>query len=187
MTYYDKNALKLSHEYIAANVTNGDTVVDATCGRGRDTLLLSRLVGNDGKVISFDIQKVALEEASELIKKEGLTNVTLINDSHHNLKNYVSSAKCVVFNFGFLPGGDHSIFSKPETSIPAIDAALDIITEDGFVAICSYYGGPNGYEERDAILSHLSKLDNKKYTVLCHNYLNRPNDPPIFIVVEKNH
>ena len=187
MTYHDKNALKLSHEYICANVNIGDTVVDATCGRGRDTLLLAHLVKENGSVFSFDIQSAALEEAHELIKKEALNNVTLINDSHHNLKNYVSSAKCVVFNFGFLPGGDHSIFSKPETSIPAIDAALDIITEDGFISICSYYGGPNGFEERDAILSHLSKLDNKKYTVLCHNFLNRPNNPPIFIVVEKNH
>ena len=35
MTYYDKNALKLAHEYLKENVREGDTVVDATAGKGR--------------------------------------------------------------------------------------------------------------------------------------------------------
>ncbi len=35
MTYYDKNALKLAHEYIRANVGKEDVTVDATMGKGR--------------------------------------------------------------------------------------------------------------------------------------------------------
>ena len=45
MTFYDKNALKLAHAYLNANVGKGDTVIDATAGKGRDTLLLASLVG----------------------------------------------------------------------------------------------------------------------------------------------
>ena len=114
MTYYDKNALKLSHEYIRAHIKEGDIAVDATAGRGRDTLLLCTLTGSSGKVFSFDIQNDALLSTRTLLDEHNITNATLILDSHHKLRDYVKSAKGVVFNFGFLPGGDHSIFSHSE-------------------------------------------------------------------------
>lgn len=34
----------------------GDTVVDATCGNGHDTLCLARAVGPSGTVFAFDVQ-----------------------------------------------------------------------------------------------------------------------------------
>ena len=187
MTYYDKNALKLSHEHLKAHINTGDIVVDATMGRGRDTLLLANLVGPEGKVYAFDIQEEALKSTQQLLEENHITNAELILDSHHNLKNYVNSAKCVVFNLGFLPGGDHAIFSHADTSIKAINSSLDIISSDGFVSICSYYGGDTGFEERDNLLSFLSELDSKKYTVMLQSFHNRPNCPPLFIVIEKNH
>lgn len=184
MTYYDKNALKLSHEYLKEHINKDDVCVDATMGRGRDTLLLCNLAK---EVFAFDIQEEALHSTKELLSENGITNAHLILDSHHNLKSYVKSAKCVVFNLGFLPGGDHSIFSHSDTSIKAIEAALDIIPINGFVSICSYYGGDTGFEERDNLLAFLSDLDSKKYTVMLHSFYNRPNCPPLFIIIEKNH
>ena len=186
MTYFDKNALKLSHEHMKANIKEGDTAIDATAGRGRDTLLLSDLVGESGHVYAFDIQKEAIESTSALLSENGRCNVTLINESHHLLAEYVDKAKAVIFNFGFLPGGDHNIYSHPETSLKAIDAALSILDEDGFVSICSYYGGDTGFEERDALLSYLENLDQKKYTVMLQSFHNRKNCPPLFIIIEKN-
>lgn len=186
MTYYDKNALKLSHEYLKTHVCSGDIVIDATMGRGRDTLLLANLVGSSGHVYSFDIQPEALQSTSELITSNSLSNVTLILDSHSNISHYVQKAKCVVFNLGFLPGGDHSIFSHSDTSIPAIKSALNLLCDDGFITICSYYGGDTGFEERDNLLTYLSSLDQKKYTVMLHSFFNRKGCPPLFIVIEKN-
>lgn len=37
-------------------VCTGETVVDATCGNGHDTLALARLVGPSGCIIAMDIQ-----------------------------------------------------------------------------------------------------------------------------------
>ncbi|MCD8048352.1 MAG: class I SAM-dependent methyltransferase [Clostridia bacterium] len=182
MSYYDKNALKLAHEYIRANVGKRDVTVDATMGKGRDTLLLAQL---SKKVYAFDIQERALELTRERLEENGVNNAELILDSHHNMKKYVSEAKCVVFNFGFLPGGDHTIFSKPETSVAAVKAALDIIVPNGFISICSYYGGDTGYEEIEALLAFLKTVDAKKYTVMLQSFYNRANCPPIFIVFER--
>ncbi len=187
MTYFDKNALKLSHEHLKNHINKGDICIDATMGKGRDTLLLSNLAGDEGKVYAFDIQKEALNSTKTLLDENNKTNVTLILDSHHKMGDYVTNAKCVVFNFGFLPGGDHSIFSHADTSIKAIDSALDIITDDGFISICSYYGGDTGFEEKDAILSYLESLDQKKYTVMLQSFHNRKGCPPLFIIIEKNH
>lgn len=187
MTYYDKNALKLSHEYIKSHINEGDIAVDGTMGRGRDTLLLSQLVGENGRVYAFDIQQEALNSTRTLLDENNCANVELILDSHHNLKSYVKNAKGVVFNFGFLPGGDHNIYSHGDTSIKAIEAALSIIPPDGFVSVCSYYGGDTGFEERDTLLNYLSSLDSTQYTVMLHSFYNRPNCPPLFIAIEKNH
>ncbi len=186
MTYYDKNALKLSHEYLKSRICKGDTVVDATMGRGRDTLLLAHLVGDCGYVYSFDIQPEALRSTKELLDSDNISNVKLILDSHSNISDYVQKAKCVVFNLGFLPGGDHSIFSHSDTSIPAIESSLNLLCDDGFITICSYYGGDTGFEERDNLLKYLSSLDQKKYTVMLHSFFNRKGCPPLFIVIEKN-
>ncbi len=186
MTYFDKNALKLSHEYIKENVKAGDTVIDATAGKGRDTLLLAKLVGDEGKVFAFDIQKEALDWTERLIRENGIKNVALIHDSHHNVKSYVKSARAIIFNLGFLPGSDHKIFSHPDTTIKALEAALDIIEEDGFVTVCSYYGGDTGFEEKDALIEYLSHLDQMKYTVIMQSFINRKGCPPILFIIEKN-
>ena len=186
MTYYDKNALKLSHTLFKERIKEGDIAVDATAGRGRDTLLLSELVGDTGHVYAFDIQEDAIRSTKELLTTHNRTNVSLFCESHHKMAEFVKRANAVVFNFGFLPGGDHEIYSQADTSIRAIEAALSILTEDGVISICSYYGGDTGFEERDALLSYLKDLDSKQYTVMLHSFHNRKNCPPLFIVIEKN-
>lgn len=186
MHYYDKNALKLSHAHLGAHIKEGAVAVDATCGRGRDTLLLSELVGETGKVYAFDIQEEAIRSTRTLLAEHSRENVTLLLESHENMAQYVEKADAVIFNFGFLPGGDHTIFSHAETSIKAIEAALSILRDDGFVSLCIYYGGDTGFEERDGILSYLQALDQKQYTVMLQSFFNRKNCPPLFAIIEKN-
>ena len=60
--------------------------VDATCGRGRDTLWLASCFR---KVYAFDIQQEALNQARLLLQKEGHSNVAFIHDSHENMKKYI--------------------------------------------------------------------------------------------------
>ncbi len=186
MHYYDKNALKLSHLYLEEHIKKGAICVDATMGRGRDTLLLSQLTGEEGHVFAFDIQEDAIQSTRALLSENGRENITLILDSHDKMREYVNEADAVIFNFGFLPGGDHSIFSHPEVSCRAIDAALSILKPEGFISLCIYYGGDTGFEERDGILKHLAALDQKKYTVMLQSFHNRKNCPPLFAVVEIN-
>ena len=111
----------------------------------------------------------------------------LILDSHEHLAAYAApdSADAVMFNLGYLPGGDHRLFTRPETSIRAITAALTILKPGGLVSLGIYHGGDSGDEERDALLPWLSGLDQKRFTVLRLDFANWTGDVPIPVFIVK--
>lgn len=176
------------HHFIRKHVQEGDCCIDATAGNGNDTLLLCELVGESGKVFAFDIQEEAVNHTKERLEKAGLINrAEVLLESHVNMGNYVAenSVNCIVFNFGYLPGGDHNLATKGETSIQAIHKGLDLLKKGGMMSLCIYSGGDSGFEERDTILEELKKLDTKRYLVILSAYYNRPNNPPIPVLIIK--
>lgn len=174
--------------FIREQVCEGDLCIDATMGNGNDTLLLASLCGETGKVLAFDIQENALENTRKRLEKENAPkNYTLLLDSHANMAFYArpDSVSCIVFNFGYLPGGDHTLSTKGETSIAALEQGLTLLKKGGMMSLCIYSGGDSGFEERDCILSWLKKLDSRKYLVIKSEYFNRPNNPPIPVMIVK--
>lgn len=169
------------HKFIEDHVQKGDVCIDATAGNGNDTLLLTKLVGEEGKVYAFDIQQQAIDTTRKKLQEAGMeTRAELICDGHENMKNHIKEkVSCITFNFGYLPGGDHLLATKSKTSIKAIDDGLDMLKTGGMMSLCIYSGGDSGFEERDEILSHIRELDAKKYLVVVSQYYNRPNNPPI--------
>ncbi|OPJ56263.1 class I SAM-dependent methyltransferase [Alkalithermobacter paradoxus] len=182
-----KSPVGISHEVIQKLVSKGDVVVDATVGNGNDTLFLAKLVGDNGHVFGFDIQDKAIENTRQkLISEDMLDNVTLIKDGHQNIDKYVKSGiKAVIFNLGYLPGGDHKIHTKPDNTITAIQKSLELVVSHGIVVLVIYYGGDSGFEEKDAVLDFLRELDQKKYSVLMYDFINNINCPPIVVCIEK--
>ena len=175
-------------EYFINNyVTTGDTVADATAGNGNDTLKLCRAVGEAGEVYAFDIQRVALDNTQKLLEENRMSNAKLIQDSHSNIDKYIEkNVKCVIFNLGYLPGGDHALCTKASSSVEAIEKSLGLISDDGFVSVTVYYGKNSGTEEKDAVMNFFKSLDYKKYTVITYDFYNRPNNPPITVIITKN-
>ena len=139
------NTLSMVHEFLRRTVKPGDFCIDATAGKGRDTALLCRLTGDAGRVLAFDIQEAAMAQTKALLAAEGLT-AEVIRDSHANMERYAAAetVDCVVFNFGRLPGGDPSIFTRSDTSVAALEAALRLLKPGGVIAIALYYGGAPG-------------------------------------------
>ena len=174
--------------FIEEQVKEGDICIDATMGNGNDTLLLSRLAGPDGQVLAFDIQEQALQAARQkLLRENAPANYTLFLESHTHMADHVKpdSVSCIVFNFGYLPGGDHSLATRSETSIQALEQSLTLLKKGGLLSLCIYSGGDSGFEERDALLTWLKKLDSHNYLVIRSDYYNRPNNPPMPVLVVK--
>ena len=68
----EQNTLSLVHAFLRAHVQPGALCIDAPAGRGRDTALLCRLAGQEGRVLAFDIQQSALDQTAALLAAEGL-------------------------------------------------------------------------------------------------------------------
>lgn len=181
------NTLDVVHDFLRRKVKPGAFCIDATAGKGRDTALLCRLAGEQGKVLAFDIQEDAVTQTRERLAAAGLA-AEVVQDSHANMECYAEcgTVDCIVFNFGRLPGGDPRIFTTEQTSIPAIDAGLKLLKPGGVMALALYYGKENGYAERDAVLAYLRGLDDRAYTVLVCDWLNRRNDPPLPLFIWKD-
>ena len=181
----DFQITRLCHKMAQPFIREGDLCVDATMGNGHDTAFLCRSVGPSGQVLAFDIQERALEHTKERLEREDLHNCRLICDSHENLAEYVrpETAGCVMFNLGYLPGGDHALATRPDTTLRALGAALKAVRRGGAILLCIYSGGDSGYAERDALLHWLEELDPRQYLVMLTRYWNRKNDPPIPVLV----
>lgn len=184
-----KNSLGQSHEIIKKLVMPGDIVIDATAGNGNDTVMLANLVGDHGKVYSFDIQDEAIQNTHEKLVQSGLENrVILIKDGHQNMDVYVKeNVKTVIFNLGYLPGGDHSIGTKGETTVLAAKKAMELLQINGIICIVVYYGGDSGFEEKDFLMNFIKDIDYKKFTVMKTEFVNQINCPPILVCIEKNY
>lgn len=180
------NTLNVVHDFLRRQVKSGAFCIDATAGKGRDTALLCRLVGPEGRVLAFDVQQEAIEQTRALLSAEGLS-AEVVLDSHANMAQYAApeSVDCIVFNFGRLPGGDPKIFTTAASSLPAIDAGLALLRPGGVMALALYYGKENGYDEKNAILEHLKSLNDRAFTVLACDWLNRKHDPPLPIFIWK--
>lgn len=182
------SALDIISKVIREHVKEGDLCIDATAGRGNDTAMLAELVGPEGHVIAFDIQEDAVASTEALLHERHLDGRTEVHRvSHSEMGRYADrgTVSCITFNFGWLPKGDHNIFTKKETSIPAIEAGLELLKEDGIMTLILYYGRETGFEEKDALLKFLPTLDSSKYTVIEMPFVNRSNCPPIPIVILK--
>lgn len=100
-----------------------------------------------------------------------------------NLYAESDSISCIVFNLGYLPGGDHKKATKGESSIQALTQSLTLLKKGGMISLCIYSGGDSGFQEREQVLSWLKDLDSKKYLVIRSDYYNRPNNPPIPVLI----
>ena len=176
------------HHFMENHVEEGDFCIDATAGNGNDTLFLCQLVGETGKVLAFDIQKKAVEHTKQRLSDAKMAErAEVLLESHTNMYKYAKreSVSCIVFNFGYLPGGDHQLSTQADTSIEAICQGLELLKVGGMMSLCIYSGGDSGFQERDAILSFLKSLDTKRYLVILSSYYNRPNNPPIPVMILK--
>ena len=181
-------AVQLAHEFLAAHVKEGDLCIDCTAGRGNDTAFLCGLCGETGKVLAFDIQPAAVESTRALLEERGLSDRAEVHlESHSLIDSYAeeNTVSAIVFNFGWLPGGDHKINTRKDTSIEAIEKGLRLLRPQGIMSLSIYYGRDTGTEEKDAILAFLKTLPLREYTVIVSEFVNRPNDPPISVRIYK--
>lgn len=187
-SYQLKSARFLARDALQAAICPGDSVIDATMGNGYDTEFLCQRVGPCGKVYAFDIQPQAVQNTEERLREKGLIDrARLFLKGHENMADEISEpVSAVVFNLGWLPGGDHHVTTQWETTWKAVKSGLKLLKPGGILLICVYPGHAEGERERKQLLSYLSALSNREYNVLRQSFLNASTGAPECLIVQKN-
>ena len=187
MGYELRSARYLAREVILQAVLPGDTAVDATMGNGHDTLMLCEAVGPGGHVYAFDVQAQAVEETGKRLREHGVDGrAELIRAGHEHMAEYVKGpVRAVMFNLGWLPGGDHSVTTRWETTRRAVESALDLLAPMGVLVICAYPGHAEGEREKQELAAFLSGLSNRQYNVLHQRFVNAGAGAPECFVIQK--
>lgn len=182
------NLTELHKHFILEHLHAGDVAVDFTMGNGNDTLFLSKTVGAEGRVYAFDIQEEALTSTEAFLKaNEAPENYTLICASHHLVKEYVKEPiKAGMFNLGYLPrSGRKQVTTLRETTMPAVEAAIELLADDGVLIIAIYPGHEEGALEGDMLREYFATLSRFKICASEFKILNSPTSPYFFLIEKK--
>lgn len=186
--------IELAHQYWEELIKMGDIVVDATCGNGQDTLFLAKqAVTNDAGILyAIDIQDQAIELTKKLLvanlPHELFERIKFIKGCHSIFPREIipESVSLIVYNLGYLPGGDKHLTTMQDTTLMSIKNAFPLIKKGGAISITCYPGHTEGKIEEDLLLKFTSTLDPREWSCTHHQWINR-NKAPSLLLLQKSH
>ncbi len=160
--------------------------VDATCGRGSDTIFMAKLLSTIGHVYSYDIQQIALDYTLDELKKENIENVTLKLKSHEFIDE--TNLDLIIYNLGYLPNGDKSITTNHESTMASLKKVLSRfwLNPDMLIIIVLYPWHEEGKIESSMIDEYVKSLSSKDFLVCKYQNYNRPTSPYILTISKNN-
>ncbi|KAL5705796.1 hypothetical protein ACHQM5_024047 [Ranunculus cassubicifolius] len=177
---------QFAHSVWQKLIQKGDTLIDATCGNGHDTLALTKMVSTQGGgwVYAIDIQKSAIDNTTSLLNSNEeeipKENVKLFQICHSRMEEIVpkeSVVRVVAFNLGYLPGGDKSIITVPERTLEALKAASRLVESGGVISVLVYVGHSGGREEYETVMGFAAGLPVENWVCSKFEMVNRPLAP----------
>ncbi len=178
--------LHTAHALWYSLLQSGDTAIDATCGNGHDTLILAQilLAPTKGQLLALDIQPEAIahtkERLSQQLPKEIFTRIQFYQQSHTTFPIMEQeSVKLIVYNLGYLPGGDKSFTTVANTTIESLCQATSLLAKGGLITVTCYPGHPAGSLEEQALLAWVTSLPREKWSIHHQRWLHRPHSPTL--------
>ncbi|WP_017186810.1 tRNA (mnm(5)s(2)U34)-methyltransferase [Alkalibacillus haloalkaliphilus] len=185
-----KQIIPFAHQLFIDTIQQGDVVVDATLGNGHDSLMLSQLVGENGRVYSFDIQQEAIDQSQQMFNDHLAKQITPILRGNEHVyeeltKRNVNEIDGAIFNLGFLPGSDQSITTNANTTIEAIEGILKLLKPERYIVIVIYSGHETGEIEKNELLEYLATKPAKEVDIAKYQMVNRSKKAPFVVAVYK--
>ena len=153
------------HSWMAQTLGPGGKAIDATCGRGRDTLALARAVGPTGRVMALDCQEEAVLSTRLALEAAGASTWVKVHEGRHEdlLRQWARSegetCDLVHFNLGYLPGSDRSLKTERESTLIALASAWDLVKSGGWISVVCYRGHHGGPAEAEAVAAWVASIE----------------------------
>ena len=201
--------LDLAHTYWSHIIQVGDCVIDATCGNGRDTLKLSQLAlsHEKGIVYSFDIQEEAIRSTTIYLNTQFNGDFNLDSKGANEINHHINqnsplrkriileqrchstfpdeisreSVKLIVYNLGYLPGGNKEKTTVLKTTLQSLKQAEELLIPGGAISVTCYPGHEEGEREFEAILDYGKGLPPKEWSCCQHSWINREKAPCLLL------
>lgn len=182
-----------AHAILETHIAPGDCVIDATVGNGHDTLFLTGQVTSTGVVYGFDIQACALDATAKYLtgrSGEKVADVRLFHICHSMMDACIDSVhqqqiSCVMFNLGYLPGGDHAFTTGPATTIKAIQCALRLLRPGGVISIIVYRAHDDAELEARAVADEVTASESTALIWTRYKPEAKKSPPPLLYVGQK--
>jgi len=180
-----------AHVALSIILNAGDIAIDATVGNGHDTLFLAEQVGAEGSVYGFDIQEAALDTAYRRLQEAGLAGRVSLYHAGHEVMAVVlpvsvgGRVKAVMFNLGYLPGGDKGRITGIATTVAALEQARSLLASGGAISVLAYTGHPGGREEADAVKGWAATLSPEYYEVAMTVPPSKHDNAPEWVWVQR--
>lgn len=95
----------------------------------------------------------------------------------------------VMFNLGYLPVAEQDtqarVITLTETTLPALDAALQVVKPGGIITIVVYPGHEGGDDEANAVEAWASALSVAAAQTISYRLLQRSNAPYVIAIEKK--
>jgi len=183
--------IDLAHAYWRQFLKPGHCVVDATCGNGNDTLVLAQIVmegGEAGCVIAMDRQQQALYATRQLLEQhlsgKWVSRILFYEQCHSSFPTQIGkeSVALIVYNLGYLPGGNKHLTTLPTTTMQSLEAALPLVMPGGAISITCYPGHEAGKVEEEQLVKFTAALDPQKWSCCHHRWVNRRDGPSLLLI-----
>ena len=178
--------INIAHQHISDLLKSGDIAIDATLGNGHDAVFLMKLVAPAGQVFGFDIQQAAI--AATQANSAGATGLTLMHASHELMAENIpvqhhGHIKAIMFNLGYLPGGDKNIITQTASTLRALNAATALLAAEGIITIMAYPGHAGGDLETEQIERWCEQLDKSLFSYqLRYSTVTSASAPRLFML-----
>ncbi len=175
-----------AHQIIETMLDARAIAIDATVGNGHDTVFLAERAK---QVFAFDIQAQAIVNTGQRLEQANLLKkVCLFQHGHQTMRERIPARhhgqiRVIMFNLGYLPGGDKQLITRLETTLAALNAAVDLLQKHGIISLLVYPGHPGGKEEHLAIKKWLRECPESEITVkTIQANAPRPESPVLYIL-----
>ena len=175
---------------------DGDVVVDATLGCGRDALYLALECASPDVIIrGFDVASEALEASTRAFEDARVAprRFAFERRCHADALEAMAATRArdvgvLMANLGYLPApglraDERARRTRTEASTSArlVRAGTRTLRLGGVFTVVAYLGHDGGAEENEAVRRAFAELSPKDFTVVVHAVVNRKNAPVLYV------